>query len=92
MQNKKIPCGGGLRSNTVKLNWNFPEGGCKTKKILWGSMDIFWNCTKWTYKETPSPCPIFIDIVMLRGCKPCWVRCGSGGGGGLPYNSKMFDD
>ena len=34
----------------MKLNWNFlGGGGCKTKNLLWGSMDISWDCTMTFY-------------------------------------------
>ena len=35
-----------LLESKLKLNWNLLGGGrVQNKNLLWGSMDIFWNCT-----------------------------------------------
>ena len=37
----------------MKHNWDFlGEGGCKTKNLPWGSMDIFWNYTFAVFVES----------------------------------------
>ena len=45
----------------MNLNWNFlGEGGCKTKTLLGGSMDIFWN-----YHITTYRCALFHTLFQL---------------------------
>ena len=47
----EIPWGRGvLKVNILEAKYEanlefVGGGGCKTKTLLWGGMDIFWNCT-----------------------------------------------